>query len=151
MKSTTRSHPSLGLARIRQSLIDVICYCFILLFLYAAAAKLLDYRKFELQISKSPILTDFAGVLAWLVPVAEILIAILLLISKTTSLGLFAALGLMSLFTAYIIAILNFSENIPCSCGGVLAHMSWKQHLVFNVAFVALAVTGILMQPKPKK
>jgi len=151
MKSTARSHPSQGPARIRQMLTDIICYSFILLFVYAAAAKLLDHQKFELQIAKSPILTDFSGILAWLVPAVEIVIAILLLIPKTTSFGLFAALGLMTLFTAYIIAILNFSESIPCSCGGVLEHMSWQQHLAFNVAFVALAIIGILMQPKHKK
>lgn len=148
MKSTARSHPSQGLARIRQMLTDIICYSFILLFVYAAAAKLLDHQKFELQIAKSPILTDFAGILVWLVPAVEIVIAILLMFPKTTSLGLFAALGLMTLFTAYIIAILNFSESIPCSCGGVLEHMSWQQHLVFNLVFVILSIVGILLHSK---
>ncbi|ETZ24167.1 hypothetical protein N824_16640 [Pedobacter sp. V48] len=90
-------------------------------------------------------LTDFAGILGWLVPAVEIVIALLLMFPKTTSLGLFAALGLMTLFTAYIIAILNFSENIPCSCGGVLEHMSWQQHLVFNLVFVFLSIAGILL------
>jgi uncharacterized membrane protein YphA (DoxX/SURF4 family) len=148
MKSIVKNHRSPGVLRWRQMLTDIICYCFILLFLYAAAAKLLDDQKFELQIAKSPILTDFAGILVWLVPVVEIVIAILLMFPKTTSLGLFAALGLMTLFTAYIIVILNFSENIPCSCGGVLEHMSWQQHLVFNAVFVILSIAGILLHSK---
>ena len=128
----------------------MICYCFIVLFLYAATAKLLDGQKFEVQIAKSPLLTDFAGILVWLVPVVEIVIAVLLFSPKTILAGLFAALGLMSLFTTYIVVILKFSENVPCSCGGVLENMSWQQHLVFNIFFVFMAIAGILLQSKSK-
>lgn len=122
--------------------------CFFLLFLYAASSKLLDYEKSELQMSKSPIITDFAFILVWLVPSTEIIIAIMLVIPRTTMLGLYATLGLMSMFTAYIIAILYFTDSIPCSCGGVLEKMSWDQHLIFNIFFMILSVTAILIQTK---
>jgi methylamine utilization protein MauE len=69
-------------------------------------------------------------------------------IPKTRLLGLYASFSLMTMFTAYIIAILRFSEFIPCSCGGVLSHMSWIQHLWFNVAFIFFALTGIILQSK---
>lgn len=132
----------------KQFLVDVICYLFVLLFLYAATSKLLDYDKFELQISKSPIITEFANILVWLVPGSEIVISIMLLIERTRMLGLFAAFTLMLLFTFYIYAILNFSDSIPCSCGGVLEKMTWNQHLIFNMVFVLLALTGILLLTK---
>jgi len=150
MKSISKKSLSPGATRSGRIITDIICYAFVLLFLYAAVSKLLDYQQFELQIAKSPVVTDFAGILAWLVPVVEILVSILLLVPRTVSFGLFGALALMSLFTAYIIAILNFSENIPCSCGGVLEHMSWQQHLVFNLGFVLLAIMGILWRSPPK-
>ncbi|WP_238326454.1 MauE/DoxX family redox-associated membrane protein [Pedobacter heparinus] len=134
--------------RTRRVLVDIICYLFVLLFLYAATSKLMDYQKFQLQISKSPIITDFASILAWGVPGLEIVISIMLLINRTVMLGLYAAFTLMLLFTLYIYAILNYSDNIPCSCGGVLQRMTWDQHLIFNIVFVILGLIGILLQTK---
>lgn len=137
--------------KVEKITVEVICYLFVLLFIYAATSKLIGYDKFQLQISKSPIITDFALILAWLVPLSEIIIAVMLLFNRTIMLGFYAALTLMLLFTFYIYAILNYSETIPCSCGGVLQKMSWSQHLVFNGVFVGLAVIGILLQTKIDK
>lgn len=135
----------------KRTIVDVITYLYVLLFLYAATSKLIDYDKFQLQMSKSPIITGFAQILVWMVPALEIVISIMLLLKRTLMLGLYAALGLMCLFTAYIYAILNFTDTIPCSCGGVLEKLGWTEHLIFNIAFVALAITGILLQAKITK
>jgi hypothetical protein len=51
--------------------------------------------------------------------------------------------GLMTLFTIYIAIILVVNNHIPCSCGGIIQSMSWKQHLLFNVACIILSVIGI--------
>jgi putative oxidoreductase len=32
---------------------------------------------------------------------------------------------------------------LPCSCGGVISSMSWKQHLVFNVHCIAINIVAI--------
>lgn len=132
----------------KKIIVDIIISLYVLLFLYAASSKLIEYDKFQLQISKSPIITDYAPIIVWMVPALEIIISIMLLIKKTLMLGLYAALGLMCLFTAYIYAILNFSDDIPCSCGGVLQKMGWTEHLIFNIGFVLLAVAGIVLQAK---
>jgi len=132
----------------KKVVVDIVCYAYFLLFLYAAFNKLLAYEKSVLQMSKSPIITDFAFILVWLVPALEILIAIMLMIKKTAMLALYAALALMSLFTAYIIAILNFSDTIPCSCGGVLEKLGWNEHLIFNLVFMAMAIIAIVLQTK---
>ena len=120
----------------RTMLVEVICSLFILLFVYAAMSKVLDYQKFRVQLGQSPLLTAFAGLVAWVIPAIEIIIACMLAIPRTRLAGLFAAFSLMTMFTAYIIAITRFSDYVPCSCGGVLQNMSWNQHLVFNILFV---------------
>lgn len=132
----------------KRNLVDVICYLFVLLFLYAATSKLIEYDKFQLQMSKSPIITDYASILVWMVPVLEIIISIMLLIDRFRMLGLYLAFGLMLMFTFYIYAILNYSDSIPCSCGGVLEKMTWDQHLIFNIVFVILGIIGILLSNK---
>lgn len=130
----------------RKIIVEVVCYAYFLLFVYAACSKLLESEKFQMQLLKSPITTDFAMILAWLVPVTEIIIAVMLVVPRTVSIGLYAALALMTLFTAYIIAILNFSDSIPCSCGGVLEQLGWQEHQVFNLVFIIIAVLAILLK-----
>ena len=132
----------------KSTLVDIICYLFVLLFLYAVTSKLIEYDKFQLQISKSPIITDYAHILVWMVPALEIIISIMLLVDRFKMLGLYLAFGLMLMFTVYIYAILNYSNSIPCSCGGVLEKMTWDQHLIFNIVFVILGIIAIILYSK---
>jgi len=128
--------------------IEIISALLIILFVYAATNKLLDFQKFRVQIGQSPLLTAFASWIVWLIPTIEIAISLLLAFSKTRLLALYASFGLMVMFTSYIIAITRFSDYVPCSCGGVLQNMSWNQHLVFNLGFVLLALVAIVTYPK---
>jgi uncharacterized membrane protein YphA (DoxX/SURF4 family) len=129
----------------KKTVVDVITYLFIILFIYASVNKLVDYENFSTELGKSPLLTAFAGWVAWMVPVVELLVVVLLTMPKWCLAGLYAAFSLMTMFTAYIVAILRFSDYVPCSCGGVLQNMTWNQHLVFNIAFVLLALAGIIL------
>lgn len=130
----------------KQWFTSIICILYFLLFIYAASSKIFTYEKSELQLSKSPITTDFASTLVWLVPTTELMIAMLLIPSTTRTIGLYAALAIMSMFTAYIYAILNYSSSVPCSCGGVLESLSWDEHLLFNIFFMILAIIAILLK-----
>lgn len=129
----------------KQLIIEVISFLFILLFVYAGTVKLVDYQKFTVQIGQSPLLAGFQNFLPLAVISIEIIIAAMLVIPKTRHLGFYSAFALMVMFTVYIIAILNFSPFVPCSCGGVLESLSWDAHLYFNCAFVLLAVVAIFL------
>lgn len=126
-------------------LLKTISILFIVLFVYAAISKLLDFESFSLQLAQSPLLSAFAGVIAWLVPGGELVIALLLLIPRFRTFGLYAFFTLMVMFTAYIYIILNYSDFVPCSCGGVLEDLSWTQHLIFNLIFILLAGVALFI------
>jgi uncharacterized membrane protein YphA (DoxX/SURF4 family) len=128
--------------------VDVIAWALVFLFVYAAGSKLLDYEKFTVQLSQSPMLTPFANWIGLVVVGAELLIAVLLITPRLRMLAFYASFSLMVMFTTYIIAILNFSSYIPCSCGGVLEKLNWTQHLIFNILFVALSMLGVLLEYK---
>jgi hypothetical protein len=136
---------------IRHTITDVISAAFIFLFIYAAASKLRDFEKFQVQLSKSPIVNPFVELIARGIPALEIVIALLLIFKATQYYAIHAAFTLMVIFTAYIFAILKFSSYIPCSCGGILQNMNWTQHLYFNIAFVTLGATAILIYPNQNK
>ena len=132
----------------KNMIVEVICSLLIILFIYAALSKLAGYDRFTVQLSKSPFITSFSNFVAWSIPAVELLIAILLVINRTRLIGLYASFFLMSLFTAYLIIMLNLSYYIPCSCGGVLEHLSWNQHIVFNAFFIAISAAGAIIQHK---
>ena len=131
-------------------LLEFICFLFILLFVYAAISKFLVFDEFKIQIGQSPVLTAYAGWLVWIVPCIEIIISLMLVIPQYRLQGLYASFSLMVMFTAYIVIILNFSDHVPCSCGGVLEKLGWTEHLIFNSAFIALAFIGILILSEEK-
>lgn len=125
--------------------LELICASFIILFTYAAASKLFDIEKFRILISQSPLLTDIAPFVSLFIPISEIVVAICLAIPRFRLVALFASFSLMVIFTSYILSIVLLSEHIPCSCGGVLQKLTWKEHLVFNIGFILLAFIGIIL------
>lgn len=129
----------------KRTLLNVICYALIFLFLYASASKLLDYQRFIVQIGQSPLLADYAATLAWAVPLIEIVTAVLLFLPTSRLYGLYSSFGIMAMFTGYIYVIMNYAERVPCSCGGILNKMGWNEHLIFNICFTLLAVAGIII------
>ncbi|WP_433780476.1 MauE/DoxX family redox-associated membrane protein [Flavobacterium anhuiense] len=132
-------------SRTRYYISETICLLYILLFIYASASKLMDFQHFRIQLGQSPLLSAFADQLAVVVPLSEIIICVLLFIPKYKPAGLFAAYGLMLMFTAYIIIILNYTSFVPCSCGGVLEKLGWKEHLIFNLFFIVLSIIALML------
>lgn len=126
-------------------ILDSISLLYILLFVYAAVSKLLDFENFRVQLGQSPLLTVFASWLAWLVPSVELAIAIALCFHSIRFWALYASFVLMTMFTAYIYIVLNYSSFVPCSCGGILEKLGWTEHLVFNIIFVLLAIQGLFL------
>ncbi|WP_211362140.1 MauE/DoxX family redox-associated membrane protein [Aequorivita antarctica] len=129
----------------RKLTLNTISLLFIVLFVYAAVSKLLDFETFTLQIAQSPFLGPYTGIIAWSVPSLEIIISLLLITSSFRNFGFYASFTLIVMFTAYIVIILNFSDFIPCSCGGIIEKLNWTQHLIFNIVFIVLAGTAILL------
>jgi len=126
--------------------IDIISGLLILLFLYTAISKFTDYNSFKTVIHKSPLIANFSGTIAWALPLTEIIIACLLFVPFTKLTGLYTSAAILTIFTLYLIYMLMYTPKLPCSCGGVLKNMSWKQHVFFNTGFILLSLTGILLK-----
>lgn len=126
--------------------IEGITALLILLFLYTALSKLLNLQAFRGQLMLQPFPAGWDTVLLWALPLTELLACTLLFFPRTRLQGLYLATLLMSVFTLYVALILTRAFGyIPCSCGGVLERMDWETHLVFNVVFLALAITATIL------
>jgi putative oxidoreductase len=126
-----------------QRTIQLIAALLIFLFVYTATSKFLDFNSFKLTLHASPLITDKNILVAWAIPVVELITAALLLIPRTRLFGLYSSLGIMTVFTLYLGYMLLFTPNRPCVCGGVIKTMSWNGHLVFNCFFVLLSLMAI--------
>jgi len=135
---------------IKKILVEIISLFCILLFVYAAVSKVLEFENFQAQLGQSTILSAYAGLVSYCVIIIEFLISIMLAIPSLRIRGLFGAFTLMSIFTIYIFIILNFSSNVPCSCGGILEKMTWKTHLLFNVIVLVLISVALLIKSMRK-
>lgn len=110
----------------------------VLLFVYTGLTKLMDYTAFRAALIKSPPLRSWAGTIAWALPVAELLVAILLLLPRWRGYGIGASLLLLVLLTGYLGWMILYAPHLPCNCGGVVSGMSWRQHVWFNGGFIVL-------------
>jgi hypothetical protein len=123
---------------------DICAFALIFLFVYTASAKLFRRELFEIQLGRFPWIRDMATLMAWIVPSVELVVAGLLLMGRRRTMGFYAALTLLLVFTLYLALMLGSQQHLPCSCGGVVSWMTWKQHLVFNTFFIGIAIAGLV-------
>jgi hypothetical protein len=133
---------------IKYILIDFISALLLLLFLYTGLSKLYYHDSFAFVLSRSPFLHSVAKPLSWLLPVTEVFTAGLLFFNSTKLKGLHVSLLLLFLFTVYLIISISSGHDLPCSCGGVISQLSWRQHIWFNAICIVLAAAAIALHKK---
>ena len=127
----------------------LISYLLIFLWVYAAMSKLLNFEQSRMQMMNQVFPVSINRILLWAVPFTELLIAGFLLFSISRKAGLVLSAILLFLFSGYVLLVmLNVFGRIPCSCGGIIAKLSWGQHLVFNLVFLSLAILGLGIELK---
>ncbi len=123
----------------------------ILLWVFTATSKIADFSTFRSQMQTQPIPEWLSIPLTWLLPSGELLIACMLFIRKTQYIGLFLSVCALFCFTLYIGWMLVSFHDLPCACGGPINGLNWWQHVLFNLFFSALAVSGIVLNLKERR
>lgn len=117
----------------------------IILWVYTAGSKLMDFPDFKNQLHLQHFSETTAKILIIALPTAELITAALLA-TKHQKLGLKISLILLTIFTAYIILILSgYYIKTPCSCGGVLKFLGWRLHLLFNLFFLSINILALYL------
>ncbi|WP_425637934.1 MauE/DoxX family redox-associated membrane protein [Algoriphagus yeomjeoni] len=123
----------------------------ILLWIYTGLDKVLRWEVSKNAFHNQTFPVELADVLAYAVPITELLIALLLLFSVTRWWGHLASILLLTVFTTYVGLIwVGAFPRVPCNCAGILESLGWLEHLILNLLFIALAVVG-LKQSQNKK
>lgn len=118
------------------------------LFVYTGTDKVINYYPFHATLKQSFLLKDFAEVIAVALPIFELVIAAMFLVGiggsrRLLRYAFLTSVITLSLFTIYLIYMVNFGGDLPCSCGGVIATMSWSHHILFNMGCICAAGWGL--------
>lgn len=118
----------------------------ILLWGYAAFSKFADYGRFvaQMQLAPVPLMKHLAPVLGIAVPVTELVLVGLLFSERFRKTGLWLSFLLLLSFTIYISLMLLSGLTLPCTCGGLISKLGWRQHLIFNAAFMLISLLPFL-------
>lgn len=131
----------------KKHIISIAVFLLVLLWAYAVASKLSHFAHFQIQMQRQVFPPGIAAGLAYLVPATEAIVALLLCSKEYRLYGLFFSAFLLLAFSIYITLVLaNVFARVPCSCGGVLEKLGWQAHLIFNLAFLALAIAGLIAE-----
>ena len=130
----------------RDSIKDVVVYVFILLFVYTAASKLMEFESFQKVLGRSPLIGKYNSIFAYVIPLTELLISLFLIIPSTRRKALISSVILMAVFTIYLIYMISQPGHIPCSCGGVVSELTWTQHIIFNSIFILLGIGALQLK-----
>lgn len=131
--------------------VDILVYLFILLFVYTATSKIYGFREFNSVLYSIPLFGSAHFILAVLIISLQLVIGFLLIIPSTKSLGLYATLILLVIFTVYLIYMVSFAATLPCSCAGISANLTWKNQIWLNIILIVLAGFGILTNQYKKQ
>lgn len=123
--------------------VDVVSAVLLFVFLYTALSKLAEHEGFLLTLKQVSLLAPFATVISRLLPVGELILVLLLFFPKTRRVGLQLSVLAILLFSLYILYLLILAPSLPCSCGGFISKLSWRQHLFLNFCLVTMGVAAV--------
>jgi putative oxidoreductase len=136
----------------RNTLLDLISALLILLYVYTAANKWMNFEQFKVQMHGQALPVWLAQLLIFTLPGTELLTAILLFFRRTRLAGLYLSAVLLLMFTGYVaLAVFHFFDHVPCACGGVIRDFTWEMHLVFNLFFLLLNVLAITLHNRERR
>lgn len=130
-------------------LLDVLIALFVLLFVYTASAKLMNFGDHVKAMHNQPLAGWLINILIYAIPIIEILVVALLLRETTKLVGLYIFTTSMIFFTGYVALVLsNHYARIPCSCVGLMKQLNWHAHLSINIVFTCMGLITIYMTRK---
>ncbi|SFT96293.1 DoxX-like family protein [Algoriphagus locisalis] len=118
----------------------------ILVWTYTGLDKLIRWEASRKAFHNQTFPSELAEILAYAVPITELLIASLLLFSVSRWWGYLSSILLLTVFTTYVGLIwVGAFPRVPCNCAGILESMGWESHFWMNLGFIGVAVWGLVV------
>lgn len=125
---------------------NIIAVLLSLLFLYSAYHKLVDLNAFKISLIRSRMIKNQYPVilLSYFIPVFELLLGLcLIFFEKHLKKLFFICFFTMLVFTIYYVSLYLIAKDAFCACGGFFTSLTFIEHLVVNLFFIAISLLGI--------
>ena len=116
----------------------------ILLWTYTGLDKLIRFEESRKAFHNQTFPADLAEILAYAIPISELLLALLLLFSATRWWGYLGSILLLTVFTTYVGLIwVGAFPRVPCNCAGILESLDWAEHFWLNLGLIGVSIWGM--------
>jgi len=112
------------------------------LFAYSAGAKICDFPAYRSRMEDLPLPGRIAQPLAFLLPLVEILVVVLLVVPRLRIAGVFSSVSMLTIFSLYLLYLTQYPV-VSCACGGLLEQIGTGWHLALNTGFILLGAAGL--------
>lgn len=132
----------------KKQFINIVSYLFIAIFVYASLIKGLNLNVFQGQMMQSPIIPkNWIPFISIFIPLAELIIAILLIVPRYNVIGLGLSYSMMLFFSLYLASLVfAYGDNVPCACGGILGQLGYPIHISFNIILTIISLLAFYLQ-----
>lgn len=119
----------------------------ILVFGYTGLDKLIRWKTSYQAFHNQTFPSELADILAYTIPVIELLIATLLHFSVTRWWGYLGSTLLLTVFITYVGLIwVGAFPRVPCNCAGIIESLGWAEHFVLNLGLIGISVLGLRLE-----
>ncbi|EOZ91942.1 hypothetical protein A33Q_4035 [Indibacter alkaliphilus LW1] len=131
----------------RTVLIQIAVFVLVIIWTYSGVEKLMDWNRSWNAFHNQTFPSDLADILSYAVPIAELVLALLLVLGFTRWWGLMGSVLLLTVFNTYVgLVWWGAFPRVPCNCAGFLESMGWGAHFWFNAALSLMIVFVLWIQ-----
>jgi len=131
--------------------VNIASFLLIAMFTSFFLEQLYHFEQFQSKMQRQVFSPTLSNVLSYVIPLLLVIATTCLIIPKKRHVGLFSASVLMALFTGYVSAVLlGLFEFRPCACISIIKDISWQGQLYFNIAFLFIAFSALLLNSAKK-
>ncbi|MFC5623285.1 MauE/DoxX family redox-associated membrane protein [Algoriphagus winogradskyi] len=125
----------------------IISTLLILLWTYTGFDKIFRFEASRKAFLNQTFPAELAEILAYAIPITELLLALLLLFKVTRWWGYLGSILLLTVFITYVGLIwVGAFPRVPCNCAGILESLGWAEHFWMNLGLIGVATAGIRLE-----
>ncbi|RIW13108.1 hypothetical protein D0X99_16995 [Algoriphagus lacus] len=128
---------------------DLISSFILFVWVYTGIEKFIRFEESRNSFHNQVFPSWLAEILSYSVPGVELLLALLLLFSKTRWWGYLGSILLLSVFTTYVGLIwVGAFPRVPCNCAGIIESLGWAEHFWMNLGLIGTSIYGLWIEGK---
>lgn len=135
-----------------QAILHGSVFILVIIWTYSGVEKLLDWNRSWNAFHNQTFPSDLADILSYAVPIAELVLALLLVLGFTRWWGLIGSVLLLTVFNTYVgLVWWGAFPRVPCNCAGFLESMGWGAHFWFNAVLMQMIICVLFLKRKSEK